>query len=138
MHKPVHNTVDGWRKIGAWLVRMSDPSDTTSVLARLVTDAETARRLSDALMEAFDPGETAVAAFEDCTGDDQGGKDRPIAWTVEIYFEHAPDEAAVRALIGDLAGDAARERLAFATVAARDWVAAKPRGPAAGRGRDAS
>ena len=123
MHKPVHNPVDGWRKIGAWLMRMSDPSDTTSVLARLVTDAETARRLSDALAEAFDPGETAVAAFEDCTGDDQGGKDRPIAWTVEIYFEHAPDEAAVRALIGDLAGDSARGRLAFSTVAARDWVA---------------
>ena len=59
--------------------------DYPSVLARLVTDAETARRLSDALMEAFDPGETAVAAFEDCTGDDQGGKDRPIAWTVEAH-----------------------------------------------------
>jgi len=102
---------------------MSDPSHTTSVLARLVTDAGTARRLSDALMEAFDPGETAIAAFEDRAGDDQGGKDRPIPWSVEIYFEHTPDEAAVRALIGDLAGNAARERLAFSTVAARDWVA---------------
>jgi ribosomal protein L11 methyltransferase len=100
---------------------MNDASDTTSVLARLVTDAETARLLSDALMEAFDPGETAVAAFEDRAG--PPFTDHSDTWTVEIYFEHAPDEAAVRALIGDLAGDAARDRLAFTTVAARDWVA---------------
>jgi ribosomal protein L11 methyltransferase len=92
---------------------MNDPSHQTSVLTRLVTDGATARRLSDALMEAFDTGETAVAMFENRDG----------AWTLEIHFEHAPDEDAVRALIGDLAGSAAREGLAFATVAARDWVA---------------
>jgi ribosomal protein L11 methyltransferase len=92
---------------------MNDPSRQTSVLARLVTDGATARRLSDALMEAFDAGETAVAAFENRDG----------AWTLEIYFEHAPDEDAVRTLVGDLAGGAAGEALAFATVAAHDWVA---------------
>jgi len=92
---------------------MSDPSNQSSSLARLDTDSMTARRLSDALMEAFDPGETAVAAFEDPAG----------GWIVEIYFEHPPDQDAVRALIGELAGKAAREDLAFATVAARDWVA---------------
>jgi ribosomal protein L11 methyltransferase len=92
---------------------MSDPTSQTSSLARLVTDSMTARRLSDALMQAFDPGETAVAAFEDPTG----------GWVVEIYFEHPPDQDAVRALVGGLAGKAAREDLAFATVAARDWVA---------------
>jgi ribosomal protein L11 methyltransferase len=121
VHNPVNNAVDGRRKNGAWVGTMNDPSDTTCVLARLVTDAATARRLSDALMEAVDPGETAVAAFEDSTG--VAGTNRPGTWTVEIYFEHAPDEAAVRALIGDLAGDAARDRLAFTTIAARDWVA---------------
>jgi ribosomal protein L11 methyltransferase len=94
-------------------VAMNDPSAQTSALARLVTDSDTARRLSDALMEVFDPGETAVAAFEGSGG----------AWTVEIHFEHAPDEVAVRSLVGSLAGDAACENLAFATVAARDWVA---------------
>jgi ribosomal protein L11 methyltransferase len=119
----VHKAVDGREKTGAWVEPMIDPSDTTSVLARLVTDADTARRLSDALVEAFDPGETAVAVVEDRPGDDHAGKDRSNTWTVEIYFEHAPDEAAVRALIGDLAGDAAHDRLAFAAVAARDWVA---------------
>jgi ribosomal protein L11 methyltransferase len=121
VHKSVNNKVDGRWKTGAWVGTMNDPSDTTSALARLVTDAETARLLSDALMEAFDPGETAVAAFEDRTG--VAGTDLPSTWTVEIFFERAPNEAAVRALIGDLAGDAARDRLAFATVAARDWVA---------------
>jgi len=92
---------------------MSDPSTQTSVLARLVTDSRTAHRLFDALMEAFEAGETAVAASEERTG----------AWTVEIYFEHAPDQDAVRTLVGDLAGNAVAERVAFTTVAARDWVA---------------
>src|SRR5216683_4864985 len=92
---------------------MNDPSTQTCVLARLNTDGGTARRLFDALMEAFETGGTAVAAFEERAG----------AWTVEIYFERPPDQNAVRTLVGDLAGEAARERVAFTTVAARDWVA---------------
>src|SRR5262249_8126779 len=50
------------------------------------------------------------------------------AWTVDIYFQYAPDQDAVRALIGNLAGDAARERVVFTTVAARDWVAQSLKG----------
>jgi ribosomal protein L11 methyltransferase len=95
---------------------MTNPLTETSTLARLVTDAATARRLSDGLMEAFDAGETAVATFEE-TGELAG------FWAVEIYFERPPDHGAVRTLLRDLAGDAASERVAFATVAARDWVA---------------
>jgi ribosomal protein L11 methyltransferase len=91
---------------------MSIPPTQSSVLARLATDAVAARRLLDALSEAFATGEAAVAAFEEAG-----------AWTVEIYFEQPPDEGAVRTLIGDLAGDGASERLTFAAVAARDWVA---------------
>jgi ribosomal protein L11 methyltransferase len=91
---------------------MSDPSTQTSVLARLATDGDIARRLLDALTAACEASGTAVAAFEEAG-----------AWTVEIYFERPPDEDAVRRLIGDLAGDAARERLKFTTVAVRDWVA---------------
>jgi ribosomal protein L11 methyltransferase len=97
---------------------MTNPSTQTSVLARLVTDSSTARRLFDALMEAFEAGETAVAASEDPTG----------AWTVEIYFEHTPDQDAVRALVSNLAGNAAGERVVFTTVAARDWVAQSLKG----------
>src|SRR5260370_11316423 len=92
---------------------MNDPSLQTSVLARLDTDSSTAHRLFDALVEAFEAGGTAVAASEERTG----------AWTVEIYFAHAPDQDAVRTLVGDLAGSAVGERVVFTTVAARDWVA---------------
>ena len=92
--------------------RMNEPSTQTSVLARLVTDGGTACRLTGALMEAYEPGGTAVAAFEERT-----------AWVVEIYFEHPPDQDAVRTLVGGLAGEAAREGVDFTTVAARDWVA---------------
>jgi ribosomal protein L11 methyltransferase len=95
---------------------MINPLTATSSLARLVTDADTARRLSDGLMEAFDDGETAVATFEE-SGELAG------FWAVEIYFERAPDHDAVRALLRDIAGDAASERVAFTTVAVRDWVA---------------
>ena len=97
---------------------MNDVSDASSVLARVATDGKTAGRLADGLAEALDPGTTAIAAFETRDG----------SWTVEIYFEHAPDQAATRRLVGDLAGGAAREALAFERIAARDWVAASLEG----------
>jgi ribosomal protein L11 methyltransferase len=97
---------------------MNDVSDASTVLARVATDGKTAGRLADALAEALDPGTTAIAAFETRDG----------SWTVEIHFEHAPDEASMRRLVGDLAGDAAREALSFERIAARDWVAASLEG----------
>jgi ribosomal protein L11 methyltransferase len=105
-------------EVDRWLLsvhgrgRMSDPLTQTSELARLVTDAGTARRLFDALTESFDTGETAVATFEEAG-----------AWAVEIYFERPPDREAVRMRLGKIAGDAVRDHLVFTTVAARDWVA---------------
>jgi ribosomal protein L11 methyltransferase len=92
---------------------MSDRSTETSMLARLVTDDDTARRLFDALTDAFEGGETAVAVSQERTG----------AWAVEIYFEHSPDQDAVRTLVGNLAGNAVREGVEFIAVTARDWVA---------------
>ncbi len=91
---------------------MTDPFTETSALARLVTDADTARRLFDSLTEVFDTGETVVATFEEAD-----------AWAVEIYFEHPPDQDGVRTLLRDVGGDTASEGVAFTTVAARDWVA---------------
>jgi ribosomal protein L11 methyltransferase len=85
---------------------------TTTTLARLVCDETTARRVADLLSESFEPGETAVAAFE--------GPD--LRWAVEVHFEVPPDEAAVRALVQAAGGDAAA--LVFETVEAKDWVAA--------------
>jgi ribosomal protein L11 methyltransferase len=98
--------------------RMNDASLVSTVMARVATDGKTARRLADGLAETLDPGQAAIAAFEARDG----------GWTVEIYFAQAPDQAALRRLVGDLAGDAARDRLAFETVAARDWVAASLEG----------
>jgi ribosomal protein L11 methyltransferase len=97
---------------------MNDASFVSTVMARVTTDGKTARRLADGLAEALDPGQAAIAAFEARDG----------GWTVEIHFAQAPDAAALRRLVGDLAGDAARDRLAFETVAARDWVAASLEG----------
>jgi ribosomal protein L11 methyltransferase len=97
---------------------MNDVSHASTVLVRVATDGKTARRLAEALAEALDPGETAIAAFEARDG----------TWTVETYFERAPDEGAVRRLVGDLAGDAAREALVFERIDARDWVAASLEG----------
>jgi ribosomal protein L11 methyltransferase len=97
---------------------MNEISLPSTMLARMTTDGKTARRLADGLAEALDPGETAIAAFEARDG----------SWTVEIYFEHAPDEAVLRRLVGDFAGDAAGQQLAFETIAARDWVAASLEG----------
>jgi ribosomal protein L11 methyltransferase len=107
---------------------MAEASDQTAV-ARLVTDATTAQLLVDALAEEFDAGEAAVAAHGGATGAAGTGDGRNAAgWTVEIYFANAPDEDTVRALIGHLAGEEARARLAFATVTRRDWVAASLEG----------
>jgi ribosomal protein L11 methyltransferase len=88
-----------------------------SVQARLAVDARTARGLSDALAEPLLSEEIAVAAYE------EGG-----GWIVEVHFHHAPDEAAVCALIGEIAGAEAARHLAFTTVAERDWVAASLEG----------
>jgi hypothetical protein len=97
---------------------MNDASHASTVLARVVTDGKTARRLADGIAEVFDPGETAIAAFEARDG----------SWTLEIYFEDAPNEAALRRLVGDLAGDAVRDWLTFESVEPRDWVAASLEG----------
>src|SRR6187200_2320166 len=88
---------------------MNSAGNTT--VARLVCDEATAKRLADSLSEHLDLAETAVAAFEGIDG----------RWNVEIHFEQAPDEAAIRRLIGEAGGPA---DVMFETIAARDWVAA--------------
>ena len=82
-----------------------------TTVARLLCDEATAKGLADRLSEHLDLAESAVAAFEGIDG----------RWNVEIHFEHAPDEAAIRRLIGEAGGPA---EVTFETIAARDWVAA--------------
>ncbi len=105
-----------------------DPPGENSVVARVATDAVTARRLGDVLAELFAPGEAVIAAFATGPGGTGGalgrGSKNDLDWTVEVYFQHGPDENAVRARIGELADADTARRLAFGTVAKRDWVAA--------------
>ena len=103
---------------------MNEPFAST-ILATVETDGRTAQRLADGLTEALDPGETAIAAFE--------AADR--SWTVEIYFEHAPDEAAVRRLVADLAGEARRASAGVLPRRRPRLGRGEPRRPAAGPGR---
>jgi ribosomal protein L11 methyltransferase len=84
----------------------------STVLARLACDETTAKRLADALSDHFESA--ATAAFEGTDGH----------WNVEIHFEEAPGEHAVRRLVGDTAGADAAAGLTFETIAAIDWVAA--------------
>jgi ribosomal protein L11 methyltransferase len=81
-----------------------------TTIARLQTDQAAARQIADALIEVLDPDTTAVSTSEAAVG-----------WLVEIHFRDPPDEAALRTLIGPIAGPAAGT-LSFASVAPTDWV----------------
>ncbi|MBN8983945.1 MAG: 50S ribosomal protein L11 methyltransferase, partial [Rhizobiales bacterium] len=81
-------------------------------------DERRARSIVDVLEESLDPGEVAVAAFENTDG----------AWEVVLHFPSPPDEDAIRNLVGLAAGEDAAAALAFRTVEAKDWVAASLEG----------
>jgi ribosomal protein L11 methyltransferase len=66
----------------------------------------------DTLGEVLDCDEAAVALVEQPDG----------RWAVEIHLANAPDEASLRALVAQVAGESAASTLSFTTVAARDWV----------------
>ena len=84
-----------------------------TVVARLACDELTARALAAALDETLDPDDTVCAAFADDNG----------RWQMAVYFRDAPDEAAVRALVGLASGEAAAAALSFTPLAETDWVA---------------
>ncbi len=88
-------------------------TETPTVVARLLCDEPTARKLAGLLGESLDAEDTVCSAFE---GDDG-------QWQVAIHFRNAPDEAAVRALVKLAAGDAAAAAVTFEPVAEVDWVA---------------
>ena len=83
--------------------------DAGTVVARLVSDAATTRKIADALAE----NEFTVSAFEE----------GPRCWSLAIHFRDRPDEAAVRALVASAAGATAARALTFETLAPTDWVA---------------
>ena len=92
---------------------MSVPSQPiATAVARLATDAATARQIGDAVTEAFDCEEVATSAFEQPDG----------RWLLALHFRKPPDEAAVRALVDAAAGRLASQALVFETLAPTDWV----------------
>jgi ribosomal protein L11 methyltransferase len=94
-----------------------------TVVARLDAGApDAARTMLDQLAEVFDASEAVVSAY-----DGSGG------WTVAIHFNDAPNETAVRALIGLAAGPEAANALTFETLRAKDWVKASQEGPSRSR-----
>ena len=99
------------------------PPNNAAHLLRLVCDEAVARRIADAVVETFDPAETAAAAF--ANEDDPA---RIKAWTVELYFAKPADGDAIRALVADTVGPALAEALRFERVAEQDWVAASLQG----------
>jgi ribosomal protein L11 methyltransferase len=95
------------------------PNDATW-LCRLPCDEETARAVADVMVEMFDPAEAAASAFD--LNPNAPGWSSP-EWLVEVYFSNEPDQDFVRSLILAAAGEAAAERLEFARVDKKDWVA---------------
>ena len=77
-------------------------------------DEHAAKTAVDVLTEIFFDGETAVAAFERPDG----------RWDVALHFADAPDQAVVRQLVTEAAGDDVARTVAFDTVEAKDWVKA--------------
>jgi ribosomal protein L11 methyltransferase len=80
----------------------------------LIGDEHAARRVVDVLTEIFFEGEAAVAAFERPDG----------RWDVTLHFAEAPDQALVRELVTNAAGEDVDGTLTFDTVEAKDWVKA--------------
>jgi ribosomal protein L11 methyltransferase len=87
-------------------------SASSTVIAVLETDEQSARKVGDLVAEGFATDELAVSLVE--TG--------PGAWRVIIYFEDAPDEKALRKLVEPVVGSAAARALRLERVAAKDWV----------------
>ena len=87
--------------------------DSTTTVAHLPCDEQTARRLAAFLGESLDTENAACAAFEDDHG----------RWHVAIHFREAPHEAQLRALVKVAAGDVAAHSLTIEPLAAADWVA---------------
>ena len=81
-----------------------------TTVARLLCDEITAKRVASLLSDSLEATDIAIAAFEGHDG----------LWAVEVHFETPPDQAALRALVGTVTA----APLSFATIAAKDWVAA--------------
>jgi ribosomal protein L11 methyltransferase len=78
-----------------------------------IGDEQTARRVADLLTDSFFEGEATISAFEGPQG----------RWDIMLHFTDAPDQGAVRDLVGLAAGEEIAQAIQFDTVEAKDWVA---------------
>ncbi len=86
--------------------------------ARFVIDSEpAARQVADRLTESL-VEDVAIAASERPDG----------RWDINLYFADPPDEAQIRARVGEAAGAEVAQAVAFDAVEARDWVKASLQG----------
>jgi ribosomal protein L11 methyltransferase len=73
-----------------------------------------AKKVVDLLTESLVEEQAACAAFERPDG----------IWEVNVHFAEAPDQAAIRDLVGLAAGDEVSRSITFDAVEAKDWVKA--------------
>jgi len=83
-----------------------------TLVARLETDEQSARRIAALVAESFAAEEVAVSLVD-------AGHGR---WRVAIHFRATADENMVHALAAAAAGPAAAKALSFERIAAKDWV----------------
>jgi ribosomal protein L11 methyltransferase len=79
-----------------------------------IGDEHAAKGLVDVLTEILFDGEAAVAAFERTDG----------RWDVTMHFAEAPDQARIRQLVDNAAGEEIAKGIVFDTIEAKDWVKA--------------
>ena len=79
-----------------------------------IGDEGAAKHVVDLLTEIFFEDQTAFAAFERPDG----------RWDVTVHFADAPDQALLRELVGQAAGEEIAKTITFDTVEAKDWVKA--------------
>jgi len=83
-----------------------------TTVARLTTDANTARRIASFLAETLDSEDAVCGAFEDEKG----------RWHVAIHWDGEADEPRLRDLVALAARDDAARALVFERVVEADWV----------------
>jgi len=97
------------------------PPNNAAHMLRLLTEEEPARQIADAIVEMFDPTETAASAFElEPNMRDWNPSVGP--WVVEAYFSEEPDRDFIATIIANIAGEEAAARVEYDRVAEQDWV----------------
>ncbi len=90
----------------------TSPDSSETTVARLLTDAASARKIIDAIAESFAGGEVVASAFEEPDG----------RWSVAVHFQRRSEQASLRALVAAAAGAASADALIFDALAPADWV----------------